>query len=155
MPRHSDDERDVLRERVVELRVAGETPAQIAAQLQISTPTVYRLIEEAAEESSARLAQLVDQRRMEQDQRVEYLLSLCMKRVRERFAAGLPIEKDLKNAVALFDRQARLLGLDVARGPGGHNKLDWLETAPFEAVVTEAERMGLIRPGEFQTPGTF
>lgn len=166
MPRKSDpwefgdDERELLKERIVEMRMMGETPAQIAATLtaegrEVSWQTVQRYIREAAEESAARLAQTIDQRRMEQDRRVEYLLSICMKVLREKYANGLSIDKDMRNAVSLFERQARLLGLDVVRNQGQGSRLDWIDSAPLQDVMTEAERLGLIQPGEFQTPSAF
>ena len=160
----AEAERALLRERIVDLRICGLSPVEIAKKLtaeghSISWNHVQRIIRDAAQESATRLADTVDQRRMEQDKRVELLLSMCMRDIdAARTADPVPmktIETLLRAAVSLFERQARLLGLDANKNQGQGSRMDWLNDAPFETVVAEAEKYGLVRPGEFKTPAVY
>jgi hypothetical protein len=165
MPKPEDafaaDERDVLLERILTLRLGGMKPVKIAEKLTaeghtISWSHVTRLIREAAADCRERREDLLDQRFMEQDRRVEWLIALCMRKVRRKAKEGRSIDALLRIAVSLFERQARLHGMDKDKARGGKPPPDgnWLDSAPFESVLGEAERIGLVKPGEFRTaPG--
>ncbi len=153
----SRDERDILVEKIMDMRLTGCKPEKIAARLTaaghpITWTHVARLIREAAADCRANHQELLDQRFLEQDRRVEYLIAMAMRRVRRAAKKGQPFVAMLKAAISLFERQAKLHGLDLHTARGVNQQKDnWLDSAPFESVLNEAERIGLVAPGEFDT----
>lgn len=162
MPKPEDafeaDERAILLDRILTLRLGGMKAKAIAAKMtaeghKISWTHVTRLIREAATECQEQIEDTVHQRFMEQDRRVEWLIALGMRRIRKLAKEGKPFADMLRITLTLFERQAKLLGLDRERSRGGPPMKDnWLDSAPFESVLGEAERIGLVKPGEFRVP---
>lgn len=157
----TEDDRDILIDRIVTLRLGGMKATKIAEKLTaegypITWSHVTRLIREAAADCRENREDLLDQRFMEQDRRVEWLIALCMRRIRRKAKDGKSIDALLRIAVSLFERQAKLHGMDKDKPRGGNpNGQNWLDSAPFESVLGEAERIGLVKPGEFRlaSPG--
>ena len=145
------------RDRIVELRAKGMLPREIGPTVGMTENAVYQVLREAAEEVRDRMQERIEQRFMEHDARYEYMY----RQVQDKLSAAVSPDGValmtlseyaglLRAAVAILERQAKLLGLDRnPGGAGGQRKGDWLDSATPKQLIDLAAKYGLDTPGKF------
>jgi AraC-like DNA-binding protein len=134
------------RQQCIDLKTRGWSSRDIAKEVNLSEQTVRRLIRAAVEEARAEEKETIFERYHLQDARIEYLIKYVMGYINaaQEFNADL-----IRSAVALFDRQAKLHGLDKQKTAGS---LDWLAAAPPDELVRLARERGITLPEKFDLP---
>lgn len=144
--------------RVIELRAQGLSVPKIAKQIaqegfDLSCQTCYQIVREYAETVRENAVGWGEERFAEADARLEYLYA----QIQERLAAAAlnPLCDDgkfaglVRAAVAVLDRQARLLGLDRTKALGGTGQHDWLDKTTPAQLAALAEKFDLKLPKQF------
>lgn len=158
MPKPLFDPYIPLHARVIDLRSQGLSVPKIVKRLaKEGTPlvavTVYQLINEYAQSVRESILELGTNRFAEADARLEYLYRQVVRRLRK--AAVAPECDDAKYAaliraaLAVLERQARLLGLDKTKERGGTGNSDWLEGKTPAQLVQLAGQWGIQLPERF------
>ena len=137
--------------QIVKMRAQGIPSQRIADELNIDVQLVYKALREAAEEVRDGMLELVQQRIMEHDTRYEYMYRQVQEKIEQ--ADGLDLKEFanlIRAAVAILERQARLLGLDKAVITGVRAEKDWLESATPKELIDIAKRFDLVIPEKFE-----
>lgn len=144
--------------RIIELRAQGVSVPKIVEQLaKDDTPlaynTVYQIVREYANAVRDEALQRGEERFAEHDARYEYLYGQIQRRLARaaendeyddgKFAALV------RAAVAVLDRQARLLGIDKVKTPNSPAQHDWLDRATPGQLVELAQKFELKLPEKF------
>lgn len=154
MPTFADPDRQLEHHEQVlallEKRAQGKSTKQAAIDLGISQQHAGALVREAIEQVKRDQADLITQRRLEHDAKLEYLYNVCLAHVQALVAANAFDDKAIRCAVSILERQSRLWGLDLSGTKTSEGRADWLDTASSSAVLAEAERYGLKVPEPFR-----
>lgn len=142
----------LVRSKVVELRTQGYRAPEIANHLGLDQTTVNRHIKAAVEEFHKDITDVIRERTQTHDDRCEDLYS----RIHAEIRHDPEFDPDkYRLAIAILERQSKLLGLDKAKVPGDNkNRQDWLAEATPAELEAEALRMGIPVPQKFITMGT-
>lgn len=142
---------------------------QLCDKYKLSDRQVSRILRDAATRVRDEAADEIAVAFYQQKERLERLYSIVMLEIEAyenymlavRKAQGMnpeaniqPIKFDdrpFRVAVAIFERQARLLGLDVGRERDTKGPTGWLDQAPIQQVVDYAKSLGMKTPGLFET----
>jgi len=130
---------------VLALRAQGKTYPEIGSALGLSPSQVREAIDEATAETRERISELADERMVTADARIEWLLDKVSKLIAEDQGFD---EKKYKVAIALLERQARLLGYDRRTEPGAIGG-NWLDGQPPSKLRQIADDLGLKLPDAF------
>lgn len=96
-----------------------------------------------------RLYRLVE---MELQAYEEYMLAVrAAKGVGENLKPVSFDDRPFRIAVAIFERQARLLGLDVGKDRDTKGPTGWLDQAPIQQVIDYAKQLKMNIPTQFET----
>jgi hypothetical protein len=136
------DSAALVRARVIEMKTEGWSSRDIAKDVNLSETQVRHLIRQAVEAARAAERALITERYHVQDLRVEWLIEKIMGLIR---TAPEFDERLLRQVIALFDRQAKLHGLDKNRTPS----TDWLSSAPPDELLRIAKERGIKLPEKF------
>lgn len=142
-------DRTLFAERVLREYAKGKKPEVIAFEERVNHWTVYEVIREAVRTIREKNADFVENTFLQQDLGLRHLIVRCMEAV-ERAAAHVPplLDRDaVKILIMLYERQAKLTGIDRARNPEREpTGLDWLKTATDEDLKKRAKNIGLRLP---------
>lgn len=151
---------------IVAASARGQQVAEIAKAHGLAPRQVARIIREAAQAVRANMAEVGERAILLQLERLERLYVLIE---REMQAYERELEKwmdaedpgerpkldvnAVRAAVALFDRQAKLLGIDKVtdKGPSGQRWGGLLKDMPIDRVLAYAEQLDMKAPSEFET----
>ncbi len=148
--RNLDHAEQVL--RLLQFRAQGKSTKQAAELMGINRQHAQFLIREAIADVNKAQADLIAQRRIEHDAKLEHMYSICAMKMQRMFDdPDLFDDRVLRAAVMVLDRQAKLWGLDKGSTAGGANRTEWLANASSADIVREAEEYGLKIPEEFKT----
>lgn len=159
MPSTTEEEREAQAALVLKMLARGETNVKIGEALGITTKQaaarVKEVVEQAREDSRAHVLKRFTQH----DERCEYLYKVCLKRINKMNLKHQDGEWDfddkaIRAAVAVLDRQARLLGLDKSVNTGGQNFNAWLDNQSGADLERLARQYGIDLPEKFSTPGS-
>lgn len=134
-----DFDRENRRNEVLRRRIAGESVREIAAATGLSAPTVAKVIRDTAESVLADRRRLAEEITLVQHERVELLVRRVLKRI-VADPEAVPTKDELSSLLRLFERQAKLLGLDSPTKVEQEWKL--AGTTPAE-IAELAERYGI------------
>lgn len=148
-------------QKVLDLLAEGKTHVEIAKLLGLSVRQVATRVREVVAEARENARDHVNLRFTQHDERLEYLYKMCLKRIN---AMNLRQNADdewgfddkaVRAAVAVLDRQARLLGLDRTVNTGGQNFNSWLDNQSGADLERLAVQYGIDLPKKFETtPGS-
>lgn len=137
--------------KLLEYRAQGLNTKQAAEKVGVSPQHAAKLIADAVAHVRENTDNLVQQRILEHDAKLEWMYNECAKQMQRLAELNAFDDKVLRAAVSILDRQAKLWGLDKAKqGTGGSSRLDWLDTASSAALMAEAERYGIKIPEPFK-----
>ncbi len=123
-------------------------PPTIAQNMGLSVLSVNTIIKNYVAKVRAGITELIEQRAVEQDETIEYLLAEVLKVLAKGY------DKDaIKCAIMLLERQAKLHGFDKASVKAGMHDKDWIEEASDAELVDYAKTMGLRLPESFALAG--
>jgi predicted transcriptional regulator len=105
----SKDQKQELQEEAWRLRIAGKSQKEIADILGVTQPYVSTMLKKVREELRDDLVGDVEQHIIQQAARLDRMLDALS----EKVLAGDP--KAVATSLAIEDRRAKLLGLDVAQ----------------------------------------
>lgn len=147
-----DSEREldiVLREKAVLDRYAsGDSVVVIAMDLGVTVQTVHRAIKKAAEEIRASNQDRVNAALLQQDLGLTRLIQICMSRL--AFEGKFRFDSEsIRCLIMVYDRQAKLHGLDRAKLNAPNGSYSWLETASPQLLMETAAKMGIRVPVPF------
>jgi hypothetical protein len=144
--RHLDHE--IRLKLVIRLRSEGKSSYEIGQTLGVPDRTVRNWLSEASQQVRAENRQFTSEMFTIHQHRCESLYAM----VRKRLEDPISFTTDLvKVALAILDRQSRLLGLDRTKNAGRTNSNDWLENASTEELVQAARDAGIPVPESFNT----
>lgn len=127
----------------------GKMQSAMARELGVSIPTVARIVKELADEARRRNRERVEEAMMAQDVRLERLYRYCIDRIEK--AEGFDRDA-IRLAILVCERQAKLLGLDKVKAPGGPQGRDWMTDMPDSELIREAKRLNIKIPERFLAP---
>lgn len=134
------DDVDILR-----LRAEGMGHVEIAAALGCTTSVVSAQLARAREQARRDMANIAGERLVVADARIEWMLDKVAKMIASDIGFD---DKKYKVAIALLERQAKMLGYDRQPDPNKGTE-DWMEKASKEKLVEYAEELGLSVPTTF------
>lgn len=157
-------------ERIIRLSMAGKSLSEIARLESASMSSIKVTLREIALRARMNLADRVAQAQLEQHTRVRSRMAeldaVIAKATRLLLAPDAPLDVDtiaaldkmLRTSIALMEREAKLLGLDVPRpGLGGEeaaatgSMVSWIERAKPDELLEYAKQFRLRTPEPFQT----
>jgi hypothetical protein len=140
-------------EKVVKAIVAGKSYAEAAALADLDVRHIHRILAAYAAEVRNRVVDRCHEAFAVQDARLEAMYAHAQKKMDALPADATPSEfcACVKAIVLIFERQARLLGIDREKTVGGGQKVDWLDGASEAELVKWAEKRGLPVPEKFKT----
>jgi hypothetical protein len=153
MPLTSEDQRDAQTVLVLRMLAQGQNNVQIAEALGITARQAAARIKEVVDQAREDAAAHVKLRFTQHDERCEYLYRCCLKRINSANLkhSGEFDDKAIRAAVAVLDRQARLLGLDRTANTGGQNFNVWLDNQSGADLERLARQYGIEIPRPFAT----
>jgi hypothetical protein len=134
----------------VESRCKGENPAVTAARLGITGRQAYRILRAAAERTRDHMVEILEARLAEHDAKCEWLYDVCARKIQTLVDKNEFDANVIRAAIAVLERQAKLLGLDKTKLKQGPGNADWMDTADDAALVRAADRMGIKLPESFR-----
>lgn len=133
---------------VVERYAAGDSAVMIAMDLGRSVQYVHGMIKRAAEEVRATNQDRVNAAFLQQDVGLQHLIRACMTRL--TFEGKPYFDSDaVRCLIMVYDRQAKLHGLDRAKVNAAGGTYSWLETASPQVLLETAAKMGIRVPKPF------
>lgn len=138
---------------VLELFALGQTVREIADVLALDVRTVNQIISKRVDEIRADNLAFVETAYLKQSLGLDVLIQRCMEAIK-RAAEAKPVplfdEKAVKCLIMVYDRQAKLHGLDKTKKVGNKSGLyEWLETASQAELIGKAAEMGITLPEPF------
>jgi hypothetical protein len=148
-------DRALFGKRVLERYARGVRPDTIAFEEHVGVQTVYEVIREAARQVREESREFVEHKFLQQDLGVQHLIVRCMEAVERAAAHDPPILHcdAIKLLIQLYDRQAKLTGIDRARNPEREpTGMDWLKTASEDDLKKRAKNLGIRLPESILAP---
>lgn len=153
---------DLIQDAIKGLRVY-----ELMEKYALSDRQVSRILRDAAQAVREQATDLVAEAFHRQHERLERMYRLVefelqayeeyMLIVRGAQVAGANVtpvkfdDRPFRVAVAIFERQARLLGLDVGKDRDTKGPTGWLDQAPIQQVVDYAKQLKMNIPTQFET----
>lgn len=151
MPLTSEDQREAQTVLVLNMLAQGKNNVQIGEALGITARQAAARIKEVVDQAREDAQAHVKLRFTQHDQRCEYLYKMCLKRINSahlKHSGGFD-DRAIRAAVAVLDRQARLLGLDKSANTGGQNFNVWLDNQSGADLERLARQYGIDLPQPF------
>lgn len=152
---------------LLEDAVKGRKVYELADKYQLSERQVVRILKDAAYVVRQQSSELVARHFHLQIERLERLYRLvelelqayeeyALARLEKRLQPdAIPVKFDdrpFRVAVMLFDRAAKLIGLDrAAQTANGRSGDNWMDDSPITEVVAYAKQLKMKVPTEFET----
>lgn len=153
--------------RLIEDAVKGKKVYELCDAYGLSEKQVVRILKDAAFNARQQSSEIVARHFHLQIERLERLYRLVelelqayeeyqLARLEKRLAPDTPAvkfdDRPFRVAVMLFDRAAKLIGLDRAATAGTPRSGDqWMDDSPIQEVMAYAKQLKIKLPSEFET----
>jgi len=144
-----------LEERVLRQVALGKTFGEVALKLGLDTQTIVAVVNNATNRVRDHSHDVAAEAFMVQCVVLRRWLAILHTHIEKIAASELPFDdRPFRVAVAVCDRQAKLLGFDKDKRGDAADKGDWIKNAPFEQVLVYAKQMNYNLPTKFDTEYT-
>ncbi len=143
------DQKERFKGDVLNLRMKGVTPSEVAGKLNVPLAMVLGAIASLTEDARQENAGIAAELFMLSNLRTEQLWAHVQKWLD---AAQSFDDRLVKCAIAVLERQAKLNGIDRAGGKTVTDS-DWIDQASPAEVVAYAKRLGITFPDHILVPG--
>lgn len=139
---------------LIEDAIKGWKPRQLQDKYKLSDRQVSRILRDAAVRVREDAADLIAEAFHRQHERLERLYSLveiALQEYENPDTRGGFDDRPFRVAVAIFDRQAKLMGMDRGGTKADKSVTGWMDGAPIEQVVDYAKSLKMNIPTQFET----
>ncbi len=139
-------DKDLVFARVLKLYTEGKTLSEIRDAIGFEdNRIVYDVIREAARDLRQNASDQTNQAFLRQSKMLDLMIEFHMKVIVERFEETKTLDHNaVRQLILVFDRQAKLLGLDRKTELGGD--YSWMRNAGEEELRRRAEARGIVLP---------